>query len=271
MAIVKHCGVVYLLTVGGFYVMGPTPRRELKCNICKSKFGSFKDKSNDKFSLRSHRNNSKFCLAAQEQLRRQHTATGSNDEINFDYIEDDDENEVVSNEGSSEEVVDYGCRDDNLPDEDEGDDDEAEIEEEDEDDDEDDDDDNEHEDEEVENEDSYSKDRLAEDREYAEQSAKEEKMDSEQRVVFDFQRAEEKKDPRERSYWTNPQTELVGVHVKKLFGIHGWFEGVVESYERPYYRVVYSDGDHEQLNLNEVLELIDLDYFRDYQNDRYTL
>jgi hypothetical protein len=52
--------------------MGPTPRRELKCNICKSTFPSFKDKSNAKLSHRSHRNTNKICLAAQERLRRQH-------------------------------------------------------------------------------------------------------------------------------------------------------------------------------------------------------
>jgi hypothetical protein len=250
--------------------MGPTPRRELKCNICKSTFPSFKDKSNAKLSHRSHRNTNKSCLAAQERLRRQHQASGNDDEINFDYIDDEDENEIVSIDGDSAEVfeVDFfeGNEAGEIDDEDDNNDEDGEEEEDEHDKEEDEDEEVENEDSIANSEDSYSKDRLAEDREYAEHSAKEETMDLEQRVVFDFERAEEKKDPRERSYWANPQTELIGVHVKKLFGIHGWFEGVVESYERPYYRIVYSDDDYEQLNLNEVLELIDLDYFSDYRN-----
>ena len=75
--------------------MGRTPKRELKCNICKSNFPSFKDKSNDKFSHRSHRIKNEFCLAAQERLRREHASNGNSDEINFDYIEDEDEIETA--------------------------------------------------------------------------------------------------------------------------------------------------------------------------------
>ena len=203
-------------------------------------------------------------------MRRQHRASGNDDEINFDYIDDEDENEIVSIDGESAEVfeVDFfeGNEAGEIDDEDDNNDEDGEEEEDEHDKEEDEDEEVEDEDSIANSEDSYSKDRLAEDREYAEHSAKEETMDLEQRVVFDFERAEEKKDPRERSYWANPQTELIGVHVKKLFGLHGWFEGVVESYERPYYRIVYSDDDYEQLNLNEVLELIDLDYFSDYRN-----
>jgi len=56
-----------------------------------------------------------------------------------------------------------------------------------------------------------AKERLAEETEYGERNAKEAKMElEEQRIVNDFQRAEEKKDPRDRSYWRNPATELVG-------------------------------------------------------------
>jgi hypothetical protein len=43
-------------------------------------------------------------LAAQDRLRRNHSATGNTDEINFDYIEDEDETETVSNDGNLTEV-----------------------------------------------------------------------------------------------------------------------------------------------------------------------
>jgi len=113
--------------------MGPTPRRELKCNICKSTFPSFKDKSNAKLSHRSHRNTNKSCLAAQERLRRQHRASGNDDEINFDYIDDEDENEIVSIDGDSAEVIEVDCFEGNeageIDDEDDSNDDDGEEEE----------------------------------------------------------------------------------------------------------------------------------------------
>ena len=174
----------------------------------------------------------------------------------------------ISNDGNSAELGDFGPREEDDEDDEvdkNEDDDEEESEKE------------EEEEEDVDSiadsDDSYTKERLAEEREYGERNAKEAKMElEEQRIFYDFQRAEEKKDPRDRSYWRNPATELVGVHVKKLFRLHDWFEGVVVSYDKPYFRIDYTDGDFEQLNLNEVLEIIDLDYFTElYHQVHHTM
>jgi hypothetical protein len=70
--------------------------------------------------------------------------------------------------------------------------------------------------------------------------------------------AEAKRDPRNASYWSNPEVDLIGVFVKKSFGTHGTFRGKFKSFKRPYFKVVYSDGDEEELRLAEVLQLIDI-------------
>ena len=51
---------------------------------------------------------------------------------------------------------------------------------------------------------------------------------------------------------------LIGVSLKKYFnyslwGPAGWYKGEVQYYQHPYYRVVYADGDEEDMTLNEVL------------------
>ena len=84
--------------------MGPTPKRELHCKICKSNFHSFKDKSNERQVVTS-KSQLRTPLVWQHRNVEKTTqlASGSNDEINFDYIEDD----AVSNDDIAEEVVDY--------------------------------------------------------------------------------------------------------------------------------------------------------------------
>jgi len=59
----------------------------------------------------------------------------------------------------------------------------------------------------------------------------------------------------------NPQESLIGVKVRKRWGNYGVFSGYVESYRSPYWKVIYSDNDSEELSLKEVLELIDVSQF----------
>ena len=69
-----------------------------------------------------------------------------------------------------------------------------------------------------------------------------------------------KENPLEVSYWKNPQQDLIGVEIKKRFGLHGWFRGkIVKFVKNRYYEVHYTDGDKEELTLKEVVLLIDLE------------
>ena len=87
--------------------MGKTPKRNLRCNICKGTFSSFKKNSKDEFSLRSHRNRDETCRKMQEILRREHFANGNSTELNFDQIQDDEENfDDVNNYSEEEEAED---------------------------------------------------------------------------------------------------------------------------------------------------------------------
>jgi hypothetical protein len=114
--------------------------------------------------------------------------------------------------------------------------------------------------------DSYEEDKRQEDLEYQQRENEEnyemendeEEEKEEVDHILDFHVAEAKRDPRNASYWSNPEVDLIGVFVKKSFGVHGTFRGEIKSFKRPYFKVVYSDKDEEELSLAEVLQLIDI-------------
>jgi len=206
--------------------MGKKTKRKLKCSICKSIFPSFKSNSKDVYSNRTHRNTNGVCKKVQERLRREHVERGNSDELNFDYIDDE---EMCSVDNSS-----------NVDEDEEGGDGDEEEEDEDDDDDDNDDDDVEERESLDDNfEGEFNLERRFEDREYdVKEAMEEEAKEREEEVHFDFTVAEGKRSPRDKSFWTNPQQQLIGVHVKKDFEIHGVFSGVIESYEKPYYKVL---------------------------------
>ena len=117
-------------------------------------------------------------------------------------------------------------------------------------------------------EDVYASARKLEDREYDEKEAmNEEREEQIEMIQLDYTGPEEIRSPRDRSYWTNPQQQLIGVRVKKDFGIHGVFSGEIVGFQKPYYQVVYSDEDKEDYRFTDVLKLIDLDYFNGDHDD----
>ena len=231
--------------------MGKKTKRKLKCSICKSIFPSFKSNSRDVYSHRTHRNTNGVCKEVQERLRREHVERGNSDELNFDCIDDE---EMCS--------VDNSSNVDEDEDEEGGDGDEEEEDEDDDDDDNDDDDVEERESLDDNFEGEFNLERRFEDREYdVREAMEEEAKEREEEVHFDFTVAEGKRSPRDKSFWTNPQQQLIGVHVKKDFEIHGVFSRVIESYEKPYYKVRYTDNDCEEFTFAKVIKQIDLDLF----------
>jgi len=165
----------------------------------------------------------------QEKLKRDHIANGHTDELNFDYIEDDDEmledGNIVIQKDSEEGEEEAEDNDDDEAGE-EGEDPDVDVDE-DEDEDE-----NEKpafdviDDEEGE----YAQERRLEDTAYDVLGAEnEEGKEASEEVHFEFNRPEVQRTPHDKCYWTNPQVELIGVHVKKDFGIHGIFKGVMHS------------------------------------------
>jgi len=44
----------------------------------------------------------------------------------------------------------------------------------------------------------------------------------------------------------------VGTKIRKFFNGHGWFEGKVVSVDDLYHRILYSDGDEEDMTVEEV-------------------
>jgi hypothetical protein len=118
--------------------------------------------------------------------------------------------------------------------------------------------------------DSYEEEKRQEDLEYQEreheeeenEKEKEEEETVEENHLLDIHVAEAKRDPRNASYWSNPEVDLIGVPVKKSFGIHGAFRGEIKSFTKPSFKVVYTDNDEEELRLAEVLKLIDVRNFQ---------
>jgi len=256
--------------------MGKSPKSFLTCKICKSTFPSFKNNSNVALSHRSHRSKNAACRKVQERLKREHSASGNFDELNFDYIEDDEvmDYEDGTNIDDCEERKDDDDQDqDSADDDDEQHEEEEEEEEEEDNDDDDDDDDNDQHSAEVDvdtgiDEGVYGTARRQEDREYDEkEELNEEREEQIEMIQLDYTGFEEILSPREKSYWTNPQRQLIGVRVKKDFGLHGVFCGEIVGFQKPYYQVLYSDDDKEEYRLTDVLKLIDLDYFNGDHED----
>lgn len=58
---------------------------------------------------------------------------------------------------------------------------------------------------------------------------------------------------------TSSVPSLIGLPLKKYFndspyGPAGWYKGKVVYYHKPYFRVVYEDGDQEDMTIDEVLD-----------------
>ena len=54
--------------------------------------------------------------------------------------------------------------------------------------------------------------------------------------------------------------KLIGREVRKKFQNHGYFIGKVTSFDDPYYKIIYSDGDEEEMTRSSVLKyLVDLE------------
>ena len=52
---------------------------------------------------------------------------------------------------------------------------------------------------------------------------------------------------------------LIGREVRKKFHNHGYFIGKVMSFDDPYYKIIYTDGDEEEMTRASVLKyLVDL-------------
>ena len=52
---------------------------------------------------------------------------------------------------------------------------------------------------------------------------------------------------------------LIGREVRKKFQNHGYFTGKVMSFDDPYYKIIYTDGDEEEMTRASVLKyLVDL-------------
>ena len=111
--------------------MGKTPKRNLRCRICKSSFPSYQEKSKagvDKQSHANHRSRNKRCKEVQERLKKQHLENGNyydldfdnDEEMGFDVVEEVDENDTDSQRGragtvvSENEDVDEDHADDNV-------------------------------------------------------------------------------------------------------------------------------------------------------------
>ena len=54
--------------------------------------------------------------------------------------------------------------------------------------------------------------------------------------------------------------KLIGREVRKKFQNHGYFIGKVTSFDDPYYKIIYADGDEEEMTRSSVLKyLVDLE------------
>lgn len=52
------------------------------------------------------------------------------------------------------------------------------------------------------------------------------------------------------------KNKLTGKYVLNEFPPNGWFYGIVKGYSRPYYKVVYEDGDYEEYDKDELAQLL---------------
>ena len=225
-------------------------------------------------SHRSHRNNNKKCREEQAKLRRAHRDAGNTDEINFDSFVDSDieidnggiedntgsidsDDGILSERGIVREMSEEGKEVDVLFEADflendgsEGSEDGKSMVDSD--------------------DDSYSKMIREENMLYDDDDMKDVGVEDDiDRRPLNFRIAEEKADPQHSSYWSNPQSQLVGVRVVKRFGNHGIFGGIIESFKKPYYFVRYhEDDDTEELNLREVLSIIDVAWVRQQEGHR---
>jgi len=222
--------------------MGKKIVKKLKCGICKYTFQSYRKTANLAFSQRSHRVKNKYCLQVQARLRRENREAGNEvDELNFDV--GGDMMDFLESEEEEEEEEDNEEKEEN--------DEVEEIESEEADD--------EHS--QAGSEDTYEREKKQEEMDYDVDNDEEEDDDNPGGLAFVAASADAN-NPKDPKFWgDNPQESLIGVKVRKRWGNYGVFSGYVESYRSPYWKVIYSDNDSEELSLNEVLELIDVSQF----------
>ena len=56
--------------------------------------------------------------------------------------------------------------------------------------------------------------------------------------------------------------KLIGREIRKKFQNHGYYIGKVTSFDDPYYKIIYEDGDEEEMTRGYVLK-----YLVDLKND----
>jgi hypothetical protein len=255
--------------------MGPTPKKLLPCEICKSSFPSYRSTCKDHLSHRTHRAKNERCRQEQARLRSLHLENNGNYDLNFDVasdeelskeVEDDDDfdvdgrsdkdgsdgnHEIIESAKITEDMSESAKVDEDISGFEQLEaDDIDDLNQEDEDD--------EHS--MADSEDSYDRRRRLENQEYK-SKLQEDKEGEEETIELNFRVAEAKRDPKDVRYWTNPQEELIGKRVKKRFSNFGVYTGIVQSWERPYFKVYYpADQDSEEMTLKDVLYWLDTDF-----------
>ena len=189
--------------------MGRAVRRMMKCNICKASYPSFSKELRSKLTQRSHRIQNPKCLEEQARLRELYEKAGNtgdlvfpDDDVEADFVIDgmSDGVELIfeKDEGQSQQIHDVVDDDPENTEEEEKEDSDFEME-----------DDFAEEidvddiDSEADSVDSYDRSKKIENMMYdsSELLELEHDLEENQRMVeFDFQVAEEKKNPREKSY-----------------------------------------------------------------------
>jgi hypothetical protein len=201
--------------------MGKTAKRNLRCKICKASFPSYQEKSKagDNKSHANHRSRNKRCREIQKRLRKQHLENGNHydldfdngEEMGFEVVEEVDDIDMDSWRGRASTVGSVHFVEEDVEEENAEDDGSV------------------HGSEDLEN--SYEEEKRLEDLEYQQRENEEnyekendEEEEGEDDHILDFHVAEAKRDPRNASYWSNPEVDLIGVFVKKSFGTHGNFK-----------------------------------------------
>ena len=216
--------------------MGKVVKRLRKCNICKASYPSFSKEFRSNFSQRTHRSKNTKCLEVQGRLKELHEKAGNTGDLVF--IDDDEEADFEINgmsdggelyfeldEGQSQQSDDVG---DDVPENaEERKKEDSDFEMEDDFEEEKDIDDN---DSEADSVDSYDRSKKLENLMYDASEVME--LDNcaegnEGIVQFDFEVAEEKKNPRDKSFWNDPYVDLIGKKIIKNFGIQGVYVAVI--------------------------------------------
>ena len=250
--------------------MGKVLMRKRNCKICKASYSSYTREYRLKDSQRSHRNKNLNCLEEQARLRKLHEDAGNTGDLFFDDDDDlDPEGDGISvaedlifenSEGQSQQSDDVDDDDpENAEEEEKKEDSDFEIE-----------DDFEEEkniddnDSDADSVDSYDRSRKIENMTYDASEVLELELaeENQRSVEFEFQVAEEKMNPRDKSFWNNPSVDLIGQKIKKVFGIAGEYVGEIISWKNPYFKVRYTDGDVEEYTLKEILSLLVVDDIR---------